>query len=170
MPNVKERLSDEEEQLRVWGDLGQTSFALWAYAADFGHPPESLEALVPKYASEVPRDRFAAKPLQYRRQAGWHVLYSVGANGRDEEGRGHSSQPPGDDLALWIPDTRPTAGKRPYLPPAFWKETLACRRHPFRVRPIGSLAMIRSRLTGKPSPALWLAICQGIFAVAGLAF
>jgi hypothetical protein len=168
MPNVKERLSDEEEKIRVWGDLGQTSFALWAYAADFGHPPESLEALVPKYASEVPLDRFAAKPLQYRRQAGLHVLYSVGPNGRDEEGRGRMSQPPGDDLALWIPDTRPTAGKRPYLPPAFWKEIWRAAVIPFAFALIGSLAMIRSRLIGKPRPALWLAICQGTFAAAGL--
>jgi hypothetical protein len=164
MPNVKERLSDEEEQLRVWGDLAQTSFALWAYSADFGHPPESLDALVPKYSSEVPRDRFAAKPLQFRREAGWHILYSVGANGRDEGGRGRSSQPPGDDLALWIPDKRPTPA------PDVWKELWRAAVLPFAFAAIGGLAMIRSRLTGKPRPALWLAICQGVFAVTGLAF
>jgi hypothetical protein len=167
MPNVTLPLS-EEEKIRVWGDLAQTSFALWAYSADFGHPPASLEALVPKYSSEVPLDRFAAKPLQYRRQADVYVLYSVGANGRDEEGRGRMSQPPGDDIALWIPDTRPAAGKRPYLPPAFWKEIWRAAVIPFAFALIGSLAMIRSRLIGKPRPALWLAICQGTFAAAGL--
>ena len=164
MPNVKARLADEEEQLRVWGDLAQTGFALRAYSADFGHAPESLEALVPKYTSEVPLDRFAAKPLHYRREAGGHMLYSVGANGRDEGGRGRSSQPPGDDLAIWIPDTRPTPA------PAFWKEIWRAAVLPFAFAAIGGLAMIRSRLTGKPRPALWLAICQGVFAVTGLAF
>ncbi|HEX4071731.1 MAG TPA: hypothetical protein VHX68_11185, partial [Planctomycetaceae bacterium] len=169
MPNIKVRLADEEEQLRVWGDLAQTGFALRAYSADFGHVPESLEALVPKYLSEVPLDRFAAKPLRYRREAGAYVLYSVGANGRDERGRGRISQPPGDDLAIWIPVTRPTSGKRPILSPDFWKEIWRAAVLPFAFALIGGLAVIRSRLTGKPRPALWLVICQGTFAVAGLA-
>ena len=88
---------------------------------------------IPRSLSPQILERGAARPicgktLQFRREAGWHILYSVGANGRDEGGRGRLSQPPGDDLALWIPDTRPTPA------PAYLERDLACRRPPLRVR------------------------------------
>lgn len=52
-----------------------------------GQYPETLEALVPQFASELPHDLIGGKPLKYRRPAaGQFILYSVGWNETDDGG------------------------------------------------------------------------------------
>jgi hypothetical protein len=82
--------------------LGRLAFSVAAYGADHGTYPDSLSALVPKYANRVPSDPFTEQPLHYRREGAGFVLYSVGQNGVDDGGRTVDSQPPGDDLAVKI--------------------------------------------------------------------
>ena len=51
-----------------------------------GKWPEKLDDLIPKYLARVPTDPFSGEPLLYRRLEDGVVLYSVGLNGRDDEG------------------------------------------------------------------------------------
>jgi hypothetical protein len=64
----------------------QTRLAARAYQLDYGRPPASLEALVPKYLPAVPQDPFAPQPLVYRVQDGKPLVYSVGPDGADDGG------------------------------------------------------------------------------------
>jgi hypothetical protein len=82
--------------------LGQLGFALAAYRADHADYPESLNVLAPRYIARVPRDLFNEQPLHYKRQADGFLLYSVGANARDDGGSTFASQPSGDDIVLRI--------------------------------------------------------------------
>jgi len=45
-----------------------------------------LEDLVPRFLPSVPRDPFDGKPLRYQRLPNGFVVYSVGADGRDNGG------------------------------------------------------------------------------------
>jgi hypothetical protein len=82
--------------------VGRLAFSLAAYRADHGTYPDSLGALVPRYASRVPSDPFTEQPLRYRREGSGFLLYSVGHNGVDDGSRTVDSQPPGDDLVVKV--------------------------------------------------------------------
>jgi hypothetical protein len=57
------------------------------YRLAHGQYPETLEALVPQFAANLPRDVIGGQPLIYHRTAqGRFVLYSVGWNERDDGG------------------------------------------------------------------------------------
>ena len=60
-----------------------------------------------KNLAQVPPDRFTGKPLIYRPRADGYLLYSVGVNGRDEQGRSYDDDPPGDDLVVRMPQPAP---------------------------------------------------------------
>jgi hypothetical protein len=79
------------------------AFALAAYQREHGSYPKTLEALAPKYLAEVPGDLFSGKPLIYRPSEKGYLLYSVGINGQDDQGRSYDDDPPGDDLAVRMP-------------------------------------------------------------------
>lgn len=79
------------------------AFALAAYQRDHGRYPKELAALAPKYLDKVPIDIFSGKPLIYRPSENGYLLYSVGVNGRDEEGQGYEDMPQGDDLSVRMP-------------------------------------------------------------------
>ena len=66
------------------------AFALAAYRLDNGGVyPEKLDALVPKYVKELPKDIFNNDAdLNYSRKNGGYLLYSVGPNGIDDGGKG----------------------------------------------------------------------------------
>lgn len=104
MPALKERIAIED-RLRMHVDLVQLGFAIAAYHADSGAYPPTLEALVPKYCSSLPTDRFTAKPLVYRLHQGGYGLSSAGDNGVDDGSR--DSKQWGDDIVIWIGDPTP---------------------------------------------------------------
>jgi hypothetical protein len=79
------------------------AFALAAYKSDHGNYPANLGELAPKYLERIPDDLFAGKPLIYRLEDDGYLLYSVGVNGRDEDGRSYGDEPPGDDIVVRIP-------------------------------------------------------------------
>jgi hypothetical protein len=81
--------------------------ALGVYRADTGHYPSRLDELAPKYLPDVPRDLFSEKPLVYRPTEDGYLLYSVGVNGIDEDGRWTDDDPKGDDLRVRMPVTEP---------------------------------------------------------------
>ena len=75
----------------------QLAFALAAYRADNGKYPATLDSLAPKYLAKIPGDLFNDKPLIYKPNATGYVLYSVGENGKDDDGAN-------DDLTVRMPN------------------------------------------------------------------
>jgi hypothetical protein len=96
---------DEQVQQNV-----QLAFALAAYRGDHDRYPAKLDELAPKYLPAVPGDLFSGKALIYRPRADGYLLYSVGVNGKDDDGRWLDDTPPGDDLRVRTP---PPELKRP---------------------------------------------------------
>jgi hypothetical protein len=63
------------------------AIVLKRYSLRHGTLPASLDALVPEFVSSVPIDYMDGKPLKYHLNAGGaFVLYSVGADGKDDGG------------------------------------------------------------------------------------
>jgi hypothetical protein len=79
------------------------AFALAAYQRDNGRYPAKLDDLAPKYLKAVPDDLFSGKALIYRPAEKGYLLYSVGVNGKDDEGRWFDDDPPGDDPGVRMP-------------------------------------------------------------------
>jgi hypothetical protein len=86
----------------------RAAMAVEKYRLAKGKLPESLDELIPDYASEVPRDPFDGKPLRYRKgaqtadptkqaavkgDATGYVIYSIGRNRRDEGGGAEPDDP-----------------------------------------------------------------------------
>lgn len=87
------------------------AFTLAAWRNEHDSYPESLEELAPKYIAKVPNDLFNGQPLKYERIADGYRFYSVGQNGKDEEGRSFDDQPQGDDLVVRMPVPPPKQEK-----------------------------------------------------------
>jgi hypothetical protein len=88
------------------------AYALALYRSENGQYPAKLDALSPKYLPNVPDDLFSGKALIYRPDAKGYLLYSVGPNGKDDQGRTFEDDPPGDDLRVRMP-LPPLPGKKP---------------------------------------------------------
>lgn len=81
----------------------QTAFALEAYRSDKGRYPMTLDELTPKYLKTAPVDLFTGKAPVYRPEEKGYLLYSVGPNREDENGRFFDDDPPGDDPNVRMP-------------------------------------------------------------------
>ncbi|MGI9244485.1 MAG: hypothetical protein ACR2RV_27035 [Verrucomicrobiales bacterium] len=74
-------------QVQVFLDLQIGAIALERYYIQNGEYPESLDALVPEFLEEVPRDIVADAPLHYKRTGdGRYQIYSIGWDGTDGGG------------------------------------------------------------------------------------
>ncbi len=79
-------------------DLTQLAFALAVYRAENGSYPAKLADLAPKYVKQVPKDIFNNDTdLHYTRTGNGYLLYSVGANGKDEGGKSFDDRKAGED-------------------------------------------------------------------------
>jgi hypothetical protein len=68
-------------------DQAALACALERYRLAEGRFPEKLEALVPRFMSQLPKDALTGEPYRYRRIAdGQFVLYSVGWDEQDDGG------------------------------------------------------------------------------------
>lgn len=74
-----------DRQLRI--SLLRTELALRRYFLDHQEYPDSLSKLVPAYIEHIPRDPYAEQNLTYRQSDEKFLLYSVGRDGQDDEGR-----------------------------------------------------------------------------------
>ena len=101
---AKDRRDQEERNLHL-------AFALATFDRDKSQYPAKLEESAPKYITSIPDDLFANKPLIYRLEGKGFVLYSVGPNGIDDDGRTTEDEPRGDDLAIRLPIPEPPAKK-----------------------------------------------------------
>jgi type II secretory pathway pseudopilin PulG len=75
--------------------LGQAAVTLAAYRSRFGAYPDTLAQASDKMGWKIPDDPFSGKSLVYRRRGAGYVLYSIGANLKDDGGT-----PPGDNQSL----------------------------------------------------------------------
>jgi hypothetical protein len=104
LQNSAERIEQQQRNLHV-------AFALAAYRQDHGRYPAKLDELAPKYLEIIPDDLFSGEALIYRLEDDGYLLYSVGVNGIDDDGRGYDDQPPGDDLSIRMPVPAPKSEK-----------------------------------------------------------
>jgi hypothetical protein len=104
--------------IRAQHRLAAAALAIRLYQSDHnGNRPNSLDALVPAYLPQVPRDPFSPdnKPLIYRADPAHPVLYSLGINQRDDGGidypSGTSTKPRRPQPLDIIIDLLPTPSK-----------------------------------------------------------
>ena len=68
------------------GQIVKLALALGVYRKEKGTFPAGLSALSPEYLKQIPEDTFAGKPLIYKHDGKGYLLYSVGANMKDDGG------------------------------------------------------------------------------------
>ena len=83
--------------------LTDIALALSVYRAVHGEYPEKLNNLAPKYLDRVPYDPWGNGPFHYDREKDGYVLYSVGVNGKDDNGPLRAHGPITDDIGIRIP-------------------------------------------------------------------
>jgi hypothetical protein len=86
MPSLH-RSQDGAERTLGHRDGVVTGIALELYRREHGNYPDSLDALVPELLPEVPIDRITGAPVRYGRVDGRPVVYSVGPDRKDDNGR-----------------------------------------------------------------------------------
>jgi hypothetical protein len=97
----------------------EAAVAVERYRLARGDWPRDLAALVPDYLKEAPSDPYDGRPLRYRRTADGVVVYSVGPDGADDQGKlDRTWQPPdGTDAGFRLWDSakrrRPPGGGKP---------------------------------------------------------
>jgi hypothetical protein len=105
MAGSAEKLTEATVSLQA--QLGSAVAALAAerYRRAQGRWPPSLEALVPVYLAKVPGDPYDDKPLRYRQAGDGVVVYSIGPDRTDNQGKlDRTGRPPaGTDVGfqLW---------------------------------------------------------------------
>lgn len=95
---VKFYCLDEDSATRE--DITRIGLALEVYRADKSEYPQRLELLEPKYLKKVPPDRFVDKPLIYRLSEKGYLVYSVGPNTKDDQGKSDLEKL--DDISLEV--------------------------------------------------------------------
>ena len=108
LPNVKHLIQYEDRIIQKAHNL-EIALALAAWRSEHDSYPKTLEDLAPKYLDAVPMDFFTDQPLRYERAADGYRFDSFGPNGTDDQGRGESDMPFGDDLIVQMPVPLPTA-------------------------------------------------------------
>jgi len=87
--------------------LRQLQVAARCFALEKGRPPATLRDLVPTYMEHVPDDPFGTGPLKLGRKDETLLIYSVGPDGMDDEGKPFTDSPlkaeSGGDIVVVVP-------------------------------------------------------------------
>jgi len=78
----------KEATLEALMDTARIGLAARIYRAREGRWPESAAALIPEFLAKEPLDPFTGKPFIYRANETGILIYSLGANLKDDGGRG----------------------------------------------------------------------------------
>lgn len=81
-------------------DAALVAIALELHRRRVGAYPDSLDTLVPTLLPAVPRDQFTGGPIGYALRDGQPVVYSVGADRKDDGGRPVANNP--GNASKWI--------------------------------------------------------------------
>lgn len=79
--------ADAEDRATMQFKLTKLAFPLAQYRADHDTYPATLADLTPKYVAKLPKDLFTDGDLHYRQEGDGYLLYSVGVNGKDDDGK-----------------------------------------------------------------------------------
>lgn len=77
-----------EQRIQISDDLSYLTFSIAAFKAETGLYPNSLDELADKIDGDYPTDRFSNDDFLYRPNGDGFVVYSVGVNGKDDNGDG----------------------------------------------------------------------------------
>ena len=97
--------AERRDEAIAKANLAGAALALKAYHNKTGSYPASLDELRQVIPWKVPEDPFSGRPLIYKRQGAGFLIYSIGADLRDDGGRppdplyyerGGTGTPPGD--------------------------------------------------------------------------
>lgn len=81
------RICEIYQRHKIFGEALVTVVGLLRHKADTGKYPESLEELIKgNYIGKLPKDPYGPGSLVYRSTNGNFILYSVGANFKDDDG------------------------------------------------------------------------------------
>jgi hypothetical protein len=64
----------------------RVALAVEVFRRTAGHPPATLNELVPTFLAQIPADPFTGSPLKYVSDAAGYRVYSVSINGKDDGG------------------------------------------------------------------------------------
>lgn len=78
---------EAEGRAMALGRMNEVTFAMAAYRAEHGNYPATLADLEREQKTPLPRDPFSEEAFRYRREGQGFVVYSVGPNLRDDEGK-----------------------------------------------------------------------------------
>lgn len=92
LPIFARAVERRDETLARLG-LARWALALHRYQQETGSYPAAAEAAAQTLGGGLPNDPFTNRAFHYRRQGNGYLLYSVGANGRDDGGRGVNDRP-----------------------------------------------------------------------------
>lgn len=98
-----------EDQATARRELIQLAFSLELYRRDKRSLPMALSGLVPAYASSIADDPLSGKSLRFQVTNDGFLLYSVGRNGVDDQGRSYDDanreegkRPEWDDIVVRV--------------------------------------------------------------------
>jgi hypothetical protein len=77
----------KEAILEAFMGTGQIALACKIYKNQEGHFPENIAELIPGILAEEPMDPFTGDPYIYKLHEDGFIVYSVGSNEKDDEGR-----------------------------------------------------------------------------------
>jgi hypothetical protein len=77
----------------------QVAVAVERFRVTIGRIPTALSELVPQFLASVPVDPFDGNPVRYRQLQKGYVVYSIGADGRDDHGKERPTRWPNGGLA-----------------------------------------------------------------------
>lgn len=86
------RITCSRDEVYANTGLAQAAAATMAYRDKFGSYPASLKDLKSHLGWKIPADPFSGKPFIYKREKSGFLVYSIGANLKDDGGK---PQPPG---------------------------------------------------------------------------
>jgi hypothetical protein len=96
------RAVELEDAARMHYDIERLALALAWFHGEHNRWPSDLKEIVPKYLKAIPPDRFSRNPLVYKAREDGYLLYSVGANLKDDGGvRGRRSDD--GDIVAGVP-------------------------------------------------------------------
>jgi len=98
--------------------LGRLGLASAAYRSDHGKYPATLNALVPKYIREIPKDPFSGEPFKMKAINDGLILYGVGEDLKDGDGAAYDNVTKQGDIAFYLG----SAFKERRLQPAIEKQ------------------------------------------------
>ena len=84
-----ELVARNETTARTWDNLIYLALGLAAYRYDHQSYPRQLADLSPTYMEQIPEDPFADEAFHYRPEKDGYLIYSVGPNGKDDDGKNH---------------------------------------------------------------------------------